>query len=171
MMEQVGKSSPLEVVRVEELLNIMFSEKKVAQPVMQKEEAHRQQGENEWSTTLDKLDVFISILYAQGPYLTIDERLFPSKARCCFTQCMPSKPDKFGIKFWLAADVDSKYVFNGFPYLCKDEERPVNLSLSEYIVLCLRKSFENKARNITTDNFFATLNLSQMLKMKNTKFN
>ena len=33
-----------------------------------KEKAHRQQGKNEWSTTLDKLDAFISILYARGIY-------------------------------------------------------------------------------------------------------
>ncbi|GFX07853.1 piggyBac transposable element-derived protein 4 [Trichonephila clavipes] len=33
------------------------------------------------------------------PYITIDEQLFPSKARCRFTQNMPSKPDKFGIRF------------------------------------------------------------------------
>ncbi|GFS80077.1 piggyBac transposable element-derived protein 4-like [Trichonephila clavipes] len=81
---------------------------------------------------------------------------------------MPSKPDKFGVKFWLAADINSKYVLNGFPYLCKYEERPVNLFLSEYLVLRLIKPFENKARHITTDNFFITLNLSQMLKTKNT---
>ncbi|GFV69190.1 DDE_Tnp_1_7 domain-containing protein [Trichonephila clavipes] len=30
------------------------------------EEAHRQLGENEWSTTVDELDAFISILYARG---------------------------------------------------------------------------------------------------------
>ncbi|GFW34599.1 piggyBac transposable element-derived protein 4 [Trichonephila clavipes] len=151
MMGRVGKASPLEV-----------------------EEAHRQLGRNEWSTTLDELDAFISILYARGlygannleldclwsvvwgppffpdtmvrdrfkertyeiseirqkklpdlnafkqinsvsvwkkfiknsitcykigPYITIDEQLFPSKARNQLTQYMPSKPDKFGIKF------------------------------------------------------------------------
>ncbi|GFV56779.1 DDE_Tnp_1_7 domain-containing protein [Trichonephila clavipes] len=76
---------------------------------------------------------FISVLYARGPYIAIDEQLFPSKARCRSTQYMPSKPDKFGTKFWLAADVDSKYVLNVFPYLGKDEERPENLSLSEYV--------------------------------------
>ncbi|GFX59400.1 piggyBac transposable element-derived protein 4 [Trichonephila clavipes] len=82
--------------------------------------------------------------YKTGPYITIDEQLFPSNARCRFTQYMPNKPDKFGIKFWLAADVDSKYVLNGFPHLGKAEERPENLSLSEYVVLSLIKPFENK---------------------------
>ncbi|GFU03375.1 piggyBac transposable element-derived protein 4-like [Trichonephila clavipes] len=81
---------------------------------------------------------------------------------------MPSKPDKFGIKFWLAADINSKFVLNGFPYLCKYEERPVSLFFSEYTVLRLIEPFENKARNIATDNFFITLNLFQMSKTKKT---
>ncbi|GFW89313.1 uncharacterized protein TNCV_3966031 [Trichonephila clavipes] len=34
------------------------------------EEAHRQMGKNEWSTTLDELDTFISILYARCIYGT-----------------------------------------------------------------------------------------------------
>ncbi|GFW88958.1 piggyBac transposable element-derived protein 4 [Trichonephila clavipes] len=60
--------------------------------------------------------------------------------------------DKFGIKFWLAADVDSKYVFNGFPNLGKDEERPENLSLSKYVVLHLIEPFENKGRSKSVPN-------------------
>ncbi len=207
-------------------------------------EAHRQLGKNEWSTSLEELDAFISILYARGiygaksmeldslwsvvwgppffratmsrdrfrdimrylrfdkkttrsqrlqidkfgliseiwnkfiensincykpgPFVTIDEQLFPSKARCRFTQYMPNKPDKFGIKFWLAADVDSKYVLNGFPYLGKDDQRPGNITLSEYVVLRLIEPFENKGIHVTTDNFFTTLKLSEMLMAKKT---
>ncbi|GFW32703.1 piggyBac transposable element-derived protein 4-like [Trichonephila clavipes] len=232
MMEWVGKASHLKIVRVEELLKIIFSKKKVAQPVMQSE-----------VLKIDDLDAFISILYDRGikggnnlklnslwsvawsppffrdttasdrfrdlmkflrfdkkttqseclqadklrfvfevwnkfvensiifskptPYLTIDEQLFPYKTRCHFTQYMPSLPDKFGMKFWFAADINSKYKLNGFTYLCKYEERPVNIFLSEYVVLRLIKPSENKARNTTTDNFFITLNLSQMLQTKN----
>ncbi|GFW51343.1 hypothetical protein TNCV_3254721 [Trichonephila clavipes] len=92
MIERIGKASPLEVVRVEEWLNIMFSKKKVAQPVIENDyaissgrlliyepmlrhiknctegEAHRQLGENEWLTTLDELDALISILHARDIY-------------------------------------------------------------------------------------------------------
>jgi hypothetical protein len=49
--------------------------------------------------------------------LTIDEQLFPTKARCRFTQYMPNKPDKFGIKFWVLADLKAKYCLNVIPYL------------------------------------------------------
>ncbi|KAI4794052.1 hypothetical protein KUCAC02_032318, partial [Chaenocephalus aceratus] len=55
-----------------------------------------------------------------GSDITVDEQLFPTNSRCPFTQYMPNKPDTCGIKFWLAADVDSKYMLNGFPYLGTD---------------------------------------------------
>ena len=59
--------------------------------------------------------------YKPGGFLTVDEQLFPSKARCPFTQFMASTPDKYGQKYWLAVGKDGKYVANGFPYVGKDE--------------------------------------------------
>ena len=52
--------------------------------------------------------------------LTIDEQLFPCKTRCSFIQYMANNPDKFGIKFWLLTDAQSKYLCNGKPYLGRD---------------------------------------------------
>lgn len=52
--------------------------------------------------------------YKPGANITVDEQLFPT------TQYLANKPDKFGIKFWLAADVETKYLLKGFPYLGKD---------------------------------------------------
>lgn len=46
--------------------------------------------------------------YVPNYNLTIDEQLFPCKTRCPFTQYMTSKPDKFGLKFWLCIDVETK---------------------------------------------------------------
>ncbi|GFX56607.1 hypothetical protein TNCV_3954341 [Trichonephila clavipes] len=46
------------------------------------------------------------------PYITIDEQLFPSKVRCHLVQYMPSKPDKFDIKFWFTVDVDKNNKVN-----------------------------------------------------------
>ncbi|XP_033971282.1 piggyBac transposable element-derived protein 4-like [Trematomus bernacchii] len=81
---------------------------------------------------------------------------------------MPNKPDKFGIKFCLAADVDSKYMLNGFPYLGKDASRPATQRLGENVVLRLVEPFVGKGRNITTDNFFTSLPLAKALLAKNT---
>ena len=38
-------------------------------------------------------------LYNPGAFISVDEQLFPSKARCPFTQYMASKPDKYGQKY------------------------------------------------------------------------
>lgn len=84
-----------------------------------------------------------------------------------FTQYIASKPDKYGIKFWLAVDVTSKYLVNGFPYLGKDETRPPNQSLGENVVLRLMEPFKGSGRNVTTDNFFTSLKLAKELKKNN----
>ena len=47
-----------------------------------------------------------------GVNLTFDGQLFSTKVHCYFTQYMPNKPDKFGIKFWLACAFDTKYIVN-----------------------------------------------------------
>lgn len=62
--------------------------------------------------------------YKPGTDITIDEQLFPSKTRCPLTQFMASKPDKYGQKYWLAVEVESKYILNGFSYLGKDTPDP-----------------------------------------------
>ena len=62
--------------------------------------------------------------YTPGMNLCVDEQLFLTKARCQFTQFIGNKPGKFGIKFWVLVDTDTKYLINSFPYLGKDDSRP-----------------------------------------------
>ena len=102
--------------------------------------------------------------YVPGQNITVDEQLFPTKARCKFT----NKPNKFGLQFWLASDVNSKYVVNGFPYLGKDQTKPSTIPLSEFVVLKLIESFTFSWRNISTDNFFTSLSLTSKLLQKHT---
>ncbi|XP_068250625.1 uncharacterized protein [Palaemon carinicauda] len=106
--------------------------------------------------------------YKPHEKITIDEKLFPSKCRCPFLQHMGNKPDTFGIKFWIAADTESKHMLNAFPYLGKDEFRPANQHLSTHVVLKLMEPFTGKGRSVTTDNFFTSLQLAEHLKAKNT---
>lgn len=116
------------------------------------------------SATWNKFIENCILCYKPSESITIDEQLFPTKSRCPFTQYMANKPDKFGIKFWMAADNNSKYMLNAIPYLGKDDFRPQNQSLGEYVVLKLADPFLRKGRNITTDNFFTSLKLAQMLE-------
>ena len=96
------------------------------------------------------------VCYKPRENITVDKQLFPTKARCRFTQYMTNKPDKFGIKFWLAVDVKSKYILNARPYLGKDEARPIV------------KPYLGKGRNVTTDNFFTSPHLATELRKKKT---
>ena len=105
--------------------------------------------------------------YKPGAAITVDEQLFPTKARCRFTQYMPNKPNKFGIKFWLASDVKSKYVVNAFPYLGKDAVR-LSVPLGEFVVLKLMEPYIGCGRTMTTDNFFTSLSLARKLITKRT---
>lgn len=121
-----------------------------------------------FSTIWDRFISNCQACYKPNSDITIDEQLFPTKSRYPFTQYMASKPDKFGIKFWLAVDSTSHYLLNGFPYLGKNDHRPQNQRLSEYVVMNLSAPFLGKGRNITCDNFFTSVNLAQMLKAKRT---
>ena len=93
--------------------------------------------------------------------VSVDEQLFPTKSRCKFTQYMSSKPDKFGIKFWILAEVDSKYCYNISPYLGKDESRVGSLGTS--VVMDLMQPLLGKGYNVTCDNFFTNAELSEKL--------
>lgn len=44
--------------------------------------------------------------------MTIDDQLFPTN--------ITTQPDKFGIQFWMATDMETKYLCNTSPYLEKD---------------------------------------------------
>lgn len=105
--------------------------------------------------------------YHPSPYLTVDEQLFATKVRCPFTQYMPQKPGKFGIKFWVLADASCPYILNIRPYLGKhfDEDRQ-GLQLGEFVVMKLIEPYLGKGYNVTTDNFFTSLRLATKLYSK-----
>ena len=75
--------------------------------------------------------------YDPNVNITIDKQLLFCTASCKFIQFMPNKPDKFGIKFWMAVDVESKYLYNGFSYLGKDWTRSGDASLPTNAVIKL----------------------------------
>jgi hypothetical protein len=106
--------------------------------------------------------------YNPGETLTADEQLFPTKSRCPFTQFMGNKPDKYGIKFFLLVDADSKYVCTGFPYLGKDVQRPPNQTLADSVVMRLMESYLDKGYNLVLDSFFTSLPTAEKLLARKT---
>ena len=102
--------------------------------------------------------------YRHTECVTVDEQLYPYRGRCRFIQYMPSKPAKYGLKFWILADAESYYVSNIEMYTGKDPQRTQDLGM--HVVLKLSEHLKNSGRNITCDNFFTSLKLARELKEK-----
>ena len=107
-------------------------------------------------------------MYKPGAFITVDEQLFPSKARCSITQYMALKPDKFGQKYWLAADKESKHVINGFPYVENIEMRSSTERVSDSVVMQLMSPSLCKGRSVTTDGYFTSVKLANQFKEEQT---
>ena len=105
--------------------------------------------------------------YIPNVFITVDEQLLPCKACCKFIQYMANKPDKFGLKFWMAVDAESKYFYNDFPYLGKNEARSNDVSVPTDVILKLIDPLFKKGYNITCDNCFMSLPLSLKLAQNN----
>ena len=76
---------------------------------------------------------------------------------------MPNKPDKFGIKFWMAVHAETKYLYNSFLSLGKDESRDTSVSLPAYVVTKLMQPIFKRGYNVTCDNFFTSLDVALRL--------
>lgn len=50
--------------------------------------------------------------YIPRDTITVDEQLVGFRGKCPFRQYMKSKPAKYGIKIWAAADVKTSYLYN-----------------------------------------------------------
>ena len=77
-----------------------------------------------------------------------------------------NKPDKFGLKFWLAVDVENKYLFNGFLYVGKDDTRSSDMPVPTDVVLKLMALLFQWGYNVTCDNYFTSLGLALKLVEK-----
>ena len=104
-----------------------------------------------------------------GGFVTVDGQFFPKKAVCPFIQFMPSKPDKYGPKYELGVDVNSKHVANGFPCVGKDACSRTNARASDQFVVKLLQQYLAKERYVTADNYFTLIKLPKLLKSKKNK--
>lgn len=125
-------------------------------------------GKNKFALVSRVLNTFIKNCqnsYKTSANIILDEQLLSTKARCRFSQYMLKKSDE-GIRFWLASDMKRKYVVNGFPYLGKEETKPISISLGKLVVLKLVEAFNGSGRNVTTDNCFTGSSLTTKLGKK-----
>ena len=101
--------------------------------------------------------------YRPTENLTIDEQLYPYKGRTKFTQYIPSKPAKYGIKVWWICDSQNHYPLNGLIYTGQSTTGRRDVNQGERVVKLLTAPYKNSGRNITMDNFFTSLPLAKSL--------
>ena len=108
------------------------------------------------------LNANLATIYKPTEKLTIDEQLYPYRGRTKFTQYMPSKPAKYGIKVWWVCDAENGFPLKGIIYTGKiGNTRDVNQG--ERVVKELAIAYKGSGRNISMDRFFTTLPLAKFL--------
>ncbi|XP_058789554.1 piggyBac transposable element-derived protein 4 [Phymastichus coffea] len=132
------------------------------------EDANTRQERSEQDKAVPIRDVWkmfnsnLAKLYKPTENLTIDEQLYPYRGHTKFTQYIPSKPAKYGIKIWCICDTENAYPLKGIIYTEKiGNVREKNQG--ERVVKELAAPFKNSGRNITMDNYFTTLPLAKHL--------
>lgn len=111
-------------------------------------------------------------LYQPGPFLVVDEMLIEFHGRVGFTQYIPTKPGKFGIKvYWIVDNSNTMplrcLVYTGRSTLPENAIDEFGSNACAY-VMTLANDYLNKGRNITVDNFFTSDSLCMQLRRKNT---
>lgn len=101
------------------------------------------------------------------PYetVTVDEQLVSFRGRCSFKQYIKSKPARYGLKIWAAADVKTSYLYNLQVYTGKKGNHPEKKQ-GERIVKDLIEPMYGTGRGITVDNFFTSAPLAEFLLEK-----
>ena len=96
--------------------------------------------------------------------VTVDEQLYPFRGRCRYIQYIPSKPAKYGLKFWALCDSTTRYCWKIEMYTGRDDRRDV--PLGSHVVLQLANGLNGSGINITMDNFFSSLALARELRTR-----
>ncbi|KAL4090139.1 hypothetical protein QTP88_025038 [Uroleucon formosanum] len=105
--------------------------------------------------------------YKPTENITVDEQLFPYRGHTKFTQYIPSKPAKYGIKIFWACDAANAYPLQGKIYTGKPQDGERQVNVGERTVLDLVATYKGSGRNVTTDNFFTSMHLATTLNSWN----
>lgn len=108
-------------------------------------------------------------VYSPGAHLTVDETLVSFRGRVKFLVYNPMKPAKYGIKVMGITDAHNAYIFNAYIYSGKGSDGQTltpeeqQLKIPTQAVVRLAKSVYGTKRNITTDNWFTSIELGEEL--------
>ncbi|XP_025191777.1 piggyBac transposable element-derived protein 4-like [Melanaphis sacchari] len=104
--------------------------------------------------------------YTPSEYVTVDETLLSFRGRCPFKMYLPAKPDKYGLKIISICDAKTFYFYGGIPYIGKETRNRNDLLIPTQYVLNLVEPIMGTNRNVTTDNWFTSIELAEQLRVK-----
>lgn len=105
-------------------------------------------------------------------YTCVDEMLCNFRGRCKFRVYMPNKPAKYGLKLMILTDARNSYCYNAYIYTGKGSdgeglgEEYKSCSIPTKAVVRLTECIFNTNRNVTADNWFSSIPLSELLLKK-----
>lgn len=111
----------------------------------------------------EKLNDNLRKYYTPGDSVTVDEQLYAYRGRTKFTQYMPNKPAKYGIKIWWICDANSSFPLHGQIYTGKSADSLREVGVGERVVYDLCCAYKGSGRNVVMDNYFTTLPLADGL--------
>ncbi|XP_031664608.1 piggyBac transposable element-derived protein 4-like [Oncorhynchus kisutch] len=125
----------------------------------------------------DLWEARLPALYNPGPDVTVDEQLVPFRGCRPFSQYIPSKPAKYGIKSWVACDAKSNYAWKMQVYTGKPASGGPEKNQGMRVVLVLTTGLtelppallESRGRQVLSSRFAftPTATLVSYLEMKN----
>jgi hypothetical protein len=115
-------------------------------------------------TVFDMWEATLEDSYVPFENVTVDEQLLTYRGRCPFIQYIPSKPGKYGIKFWMLSDSKTSYVSRVQVYTGRQPGVARETNQGQRVVQELCRNLAGSGRNVTCDNFFTSLSLIQKLK-------
>ncbi|XP_035217648.1 piggyBac transposable element-derived protein 4-like [Stegodyphus dumicola] len=104
--------------------------------------------------------------YSLSKNVSIDESLMLYKGRLGWVQYMPLKRARFGIKFYMLCESESGYIWSCIIYTGKGtilNEQFKNLPVSSQVVMTLLYPLLKKGHCVTTDNFYTSPELAELL--------
>ncbi|XP_035214082.1 piggyBac transposable element-derived protein 4-like [Stegodyphus dumicola] len=104
--------------------------------------------------------------YSLSKNVSIDESLMLYKGRLGWVQYMPLKRARFGIKFYMLCESESGYMWSCIIYTGKGtilNEQFKNLPVSSQVVMTLLYPLLKKGHCVTTDNFYTSPELAELL--------
>lgn len=114
------------------------------------------------SELFEKFRKTLSTAYDPGENLVVDETLYGLRGKCSFRQYIPSKPAKYGLKFWNLVCNAHLYVLDTDIYIGKARaDSPTSSNVGETVVTNLVKRYFKSWRTVTADNFFTSVSLAK----------